>query len=240
MQEQRKLAIGNGILTSDLDANGKKIINLDNIQTLDGKRLSSNDYTNEEKAKLQGIERGAQVNPDLTPYAKAEDVNLKLTKKVDKEDGKGLSTEDFTTQEKANLADLKAKRFDITVDGLEVIPDFNKIVNITTNYSIHEGVKEYGGVNIFCNTINTIQDATGIHTIMTYPPVLHGVADYLLYIVVTEETNSITFSNGMGGKFMSADDDVFALEVGVNLLSFTQVTEQGDLAVNRVLLKEVS
>lgn len=206
----------------------------------DGKGLSSNDYTTEEKSKLSGIEKGAQVNPDLTPYAKTAEVNSKLTTKVDKEEGKGLSTEDFTTEDKGALVELYTNRFHISVDGLDVFPDpTNRIVNVITNYSIQEGVENGGVVSIYCNTINTIQDATGIHTIMTYPPVLQGVADYLLYIVVTEETNSITFSNGLGGKFLAPSDDVFALETGVNLLSFTQVTES-DLAVNRVLLSEVS
>lgn len=34
-----------------------------------GKGLSTNDYTNEDKAKLTGIEAGAQKNPDLSGYA---------------------------------------------------------------------------------------------------------------------------------------------------------------------------
>ena len=34
-----------------------------------GKGLSSNDYTNEDKGKLAGIEAGAQKNPDLSGYA---------------------------------------------------------------------------------------------------------------------------------------------------------------------------
>ena len=39
-----------------------------------GKGLSTNDYTNEDKAKLTGIEAGAQKNPDLSGYAKTDEV----------------------------------------------------------------------------------------------------------------------------------------------------------------------
>ena len=43
---------------------------------------------------------------DLEPYAKTEYVNTKLATKVDKENGKGLSTNDFTTVEKNKLASI--------------------------------------------------------------------------------------------------------------------------------------
>lgn len=43
---------------------------------------------------------------DLEPYAKTEYVNTKLATKVDKEAGKGLSTNDFTTVEKNKLASI--------------------------------------------------------------------------------------------------------------------------------------
>ena len=43
---------------------------------------------------------------DLEPYAKTEYVNTKLATKVDKENGKGLSTNDFTTADKNKLAGI--------------------------------------------------------------------------------------------------------------------------------------
>lgn len=43
---------------------------------------------------------------DLTPYAKTNDVNSSLDGKVDKEIGKGLSTNDYTTAEKNKLAGI--------------------------------------------------------------------------------------------------------------------------------------
>lgn len=39
------------------------------VDVVEGKGLSTNDYTTEEKSKLAGIESGAQKNPDLSGYA---------------------------------------------------------------------------------------------------------------------------------------------------------------------------
>lgn len=39
-----------------------------------GKGLSTEDYTSAEKTKLGGIQAGAQVNPDLSPYALSSEV----------------------------------------------------------------------------------------------------------------------------------------------------------------------
>jgi len=95
-----------------------------------GKGLSANDYTTAEKMKLSGIAAGAEVNiqadwetndtnsdayiknkpyipnktSDLTNdsnYATEEYVENGLDGKVDKETGKGLSANDYTSEEKA-------------------------------------------------------------------------------------------------------------------------------------------
>ena len=95
-----------------------------------GKGLSTNDYTTAEKMKLSGIAAGAEVNvqadwetndtnsdayiknkpyipnktSDLTNdsnYATEEYVENGLDGKVDKETGKGLSANDYTSEEKA-------------------------------------------------------------------------------------------------------------------------------------------
>lgn len=77
------------------------------VDKVDGKGLSTNDYTAAEKEKLNNIASGAQVNvietvkvngTALTPDGKA--VNIDLSNKVDKVDGKELSTNDFTNEYK--------------------------------------------------------------------------------------------------------------------------------------------
>lgn len=61
------------------------------VDKITGKGLSTEDYTTTEKTKLAGIEDGAQVNPDLTPYAETEDVNTALATKSDTTHNHSLS-----------------------------------------------------------------------------------------------------------------------------------------------------
>lgn len=117
----------------------------DKVDKVTGKGLSTNDYTTDEKNKLNGIQSGAQVNPQITvdgtsreilwyslddnngvlvmahsdtspdggiiavPLASTaqeaiQSLSNALAGKVDAEDGKGLSTNDYTTAEKNKLA----------------------------------------------------------------------------------------------------------------------------------------
>lgn len=85
-----------------------------------GKGLSSNDYTVEEKEKLAGIEVGANktivdstlsatsTNPvqNKVVNTKFNTIQAEVDSKVDSIDGKGLSTEDYTTEEKTKLASI--------------------------------------------------------------------------------------------------------------------------------------
>ncbi len=55
------------------------------VQKIEGKGLSSNDFTDELKAKLEGLQQ------------------VDISNKVDKEEGKGLSSNNFTDEDKDNL-----------------------------------------------------------------------------------------------------------------------------------------
>lgn len=130
-----------------------------------GKGLSTNDFTDAEKSKLQGIETGAQVNTVTGVKGSAESTyrtgDIDITKanvglynvdntsdlnkpistatqaaldgKVDKVNGKGLSTEDFTTSEKTKLDALP------TNDDLTAA--LNGKVN-TTEVGVANGIAE--------------------------------------------------------------------------------------------------
>lgn len=74
-----------------------------------GKTLTTNDYTNQDKAKVDAIPSNPKYTDttyDLTPYAKTTDVDTKLGSKVDKVNGKALSTNDFTNTHKSKLDNL--------------------------------------------------------------------------------------------------------------------------------------
>jgi len=106
-----------------------------------GKELSTNDYTDAEKNKLSSIESNAQVNiiedvkvdgSSLTVSNKS--VNIDLSGKVDKVSGKGLSTEDYTTNEKSKLTNIESGA---QVNIIETVKVNNTILTIDNNKSIN-------------------------------------------------------------------------------------------------------
>ncbi|MFA5972060.1 MAG: hypothetical protein WC780_06890 [Lentimicrobiaceae bacterium] len=68
-----------------------------------GKGLSTNDYSNDEKTKLGAITGTNTGDQDLSAYAITASVTTGLATKVDKETGKGLSTNDYSNDEKTKL-----------------------------------------------------------------------------------------------------------------------------------------
>ena len=189
-----------------------KIVNYDNLETAkemikvalekkvdkeDGKSLSTNDYTNEEKTKLAGIEEEANktivdselslestnpvenkiikealdtkadkvavdealetkadkiaVEEALGTKADKQEVIEALDTKVDKEPGKGLSTNDFTTEEKEKLSKLDINSNENVIEvikqngqALEITDKSVDIVTITedeVDNKIEEAVK---------------------------------------------------------------------------------------------------
>jgi hypothetical protein len=83
------------------------------VDKVTGKQLSTNDYSTAEKTKLAAITGTNTGDQDLSAYAtntqlatkaNASDVTNSLATKVDKEVGKGLSSNDYSTAEKNKLA----------------------------------------------------------------------------------------------------------------------------------------
>lgn len=109
------------------------------VDKVSGKQLSTNDYTTAEKTKLSGIAEGANktivdsawsttsLNPVQNKLITARLDNLDegvlgmVNSKVDKEDGKQLSTNDYTAAEKNKLASLNNYTHP-TTDGNKHVP----------------------------------------------------------------------------------------------------------------------
>lgn len=119
------------------------------VDVIEGKGLSTNDFTDNDKAKLDSVEANAQVNKidsiDTDQFEISANIDKKLSiksldkskitglsdalsEKVDKVTGKGLSTNDFTNDlktkldkvnENAEINDIKK----ITLAGTEAVPD---------------------------------------------------------------------------------------------------------------------
>lgn len=86
----------------------------DKVDKVNGKGLSTNDYTTAEKTKLSGIEAEANktvvdssLSSTSTNPVRNSTVKIALDTKVNKVNGKGLSTNDYTTAEKNKLASLE-------------------------------------------------------------------------------------------------------------------------------------
>lgn len=76
------------------------------------------------------------TQPDLTPYAKTADVTASLDEKVDKVNGKGLSTEDYTTDEKTKLAGVEknANKYTLPTASAQKLGG----IKVGTNLSVSE------------------------------------------------------------------------------------------------------
>ncbi len=100
--------------TKVLSAKQGKVLEDGKVDKVEGKALSTNDYTDEEKTKLTGIEALAEVN--IVEGVKVDNVlltpdvdrivNVDLSGKVDKVEGKALSTNDYTDEEKSLVATI--------------------------------------------------------------------------------------------------------------------------------------
>ena len=120
-------------------------VDLSNYVQKDGSKvLSTNDFTNAYKNKLDGIEADADVNiiesvkvdgTALTVDANKA-VNIDLSGKVDKVSGKGLSTEDFTTAEKTKLGGVEEGAQVNIIEAVQVNGTALSVASKTVNIDI--------------------------------------------------------------------------------------------------------
>lgn len=131
------------------------------VDSVSGKGLSTNDYTDNDKAIVDGV-------------------TTALLSKVDKVTGKGLSTEDYTTAEQTKLSGIEAGAevndiSSISVNGSTVTPDANKNVALTimtnavndlVNYYLKSETYTKAEVNSLISAISTL-DIQAVNTLPT-------------------------------------------------------------------------
>ncbi len=123
------------------------------VDKVQGKDLSTNDYTTAEKTKLAAITGTNTGDQDLSGYATTADLNSKvnasdlttaLATKVDKIQGKELSTNDYTTAEKNKLAAITGTNTgDQDLSGYATISDLAtkaSTASVTTSLNRKEDV----------------------------------------------------------------------------------------------------
>lgn len=79
------------------------------VDKVPGKQLSSNDFTNELRVKLETLEN--YVHPEYHQISEVQNLQEALDGKVDKEAGKELSSNDYTDAEKSKLASIDAAHY---------------------------------------------------------------------------------------------------------------------------------
>ena len=142
------------------------------VDKIDGKSLSTNDYTDSEKEKLSNIETGSQVNviesitvngtnqansnktvnisvptsvSQLTNdsnYQTESQVNSGLALKVDKVTGKSLTSNDFSNDYKTKLDGIESGSQVNNIDNISVNGTRQNISNKTVDISVPTSVSE--------------------------------------------------------------------------------------------------
>lgn len=116
---------GKGLSTNDYTTTDKNLVATvpNKVDKVTGKGLSTNDYTTAEKTKLAGVETGAnktivdtQLSTSSTNPVQNKAVAASLNAKVNIILGKGLSTNDYTTEEKNLVATIPSKASEEYVD----------------------------------------------------------------------------------------------------------------------------
>jgi len=135
------------------------------------KVLSDNNYTTTEKTKLAGIEEGATktvvdaaLDTSSTNPVQNKVVQTALNTKVDKVSGKGLSTNDYTTDEKNKLAGISPNATRVVVDSSLSSSSTNAIENKAVYNALSKKVDAVSGkglsTNDFTDDLKELYDET--------------------------------------------------------------------------------
>ena len=128
------------ISLSKLTASAQNTIN-NKVDKVDGKGLSTNDYTNEEKSKLAGIEAGAEVNPTSLSEL-AEDSTHRLVTDTEKATWNAKSDFSGSYNDLTNKPTIPTTTSELTNDS-NFVSDSN-YVHTDNNYTTTEKNKLAG------------------------------------------------------------------------------------------------
>lgn len=127
-----------------------------------GKGLSTNDFSNTYKTKLDGIETGANkttvdsaLSASSTNPVQNKIINTALENKVDKISGKGLSTNDFTDTLKTKLDGIASGANKTVVDASLSATSTNPVQNKVINTALGNKVDKVSGKGLSANDFTT-------------------------------------------------------------------------------------
>ena len=127
-----------------------------------GKGLSTNDFSNTYKTKLDGIETGANkttvdsaLSASSTNPVQNKIINTALENKVDKISGKGLTTNDFTDTLKTKLDGIASGANKTVVDASLSTTSTNPVQNKVINTALGNKVDKVSGKGLSTNDFTT-------------------------------------------------------------------------------------
>ena len=166
--DEGSYAVKGSIRDADIDAEAEiqqsKIAGLDTtfntkVDKVEGKSLTSNDFTDELKQKLDDIEEGAQRNSIEHILVNGNEVPPTTVNNLDRT--VDLQIKEFDDNSRAKLEGIQAeaqvnKIEKIKYDGEELVPDENRVVNIVSDpHTEHENKIE----SIFLNNVEWAPNA---------------------------------------------------------------------------------
>ena len=166
--DEGSYAVKGSIRDADIDAEAEiqqsKIAGLDvtfntKVDKVEGKSLTSNDFTDELKQKLDDIEEGAQRNSIEHILVNGNEVPPATVNNLDR--AVDLQIKEFDDSSRAKLEGIQAeaqvnKIEKIKYDGEELVPDENRVVSIVSDpHTEHENKIE----SIFLNNVEWAPNA---------------------------------------------------------------------------------
>lgn len=170
----------------------------------------------------------------------------KLSGKVDKEGGKGLSTNDYTTEEKQKLAGLEAPKIQIVkVNGSAVNPDGSKAVNIDlSNYAVKSDItnvyKYKGTVNTYAELPADNNKVGDVYNIETADAENHINAGDNVAWDGKRWDKLAGLTNGMTSDIENALSKKVDKEVGKGLSTNDYTTEEKQKLAGLVQVEEIT
>lgn len=198
------------------------------VDKVEGKELSTNDYTDDDKDKLETLLYAVGINSQAIAHVNES--------KVDKVEGKRLSTNDYTDEDKAEVAKI-AEKADISNPlSLSDTDKTKDIVLIQHNYNSETSTETYTVRLIDLNNLS--ESGLNAYNIPTSKAVINWVKAYIesktahinnaiAEAVSAEQSRADnTFSNALkgsksGGAFLIDDVSPVTHEMGVKISSDT-------------------
>ena len=165
------------------------------VQKEDGKELSSNDYTDAEKEKLASLSNynDTEIKADITGIkSKNTEQDTNIANKVDKEAGKGLSSNDYTDAEKEKLTNIEENAEVNIIESIKkngvALEVEDKAVDIVVPTKTSELINDSGFLantysNNFLGRLYSLEDKVQLLSAFIY---LAGSESQKNYTVVTE------------------------------------------------------